>query len=178
MDRFQIANRVHRLNAHTRYSRLLFNNCLEIAVGLALMVTATLSALSPALAREGAKQMVAPVTKSDARDAKYTAVPAHSSGLSQRPTGVRAIAVSYYTRIALTGFSSSGVSAIVAAHMPSGILSLSIQRALDGVTQMTRARFNGRFPDSFKSEIFDHQMARSISGLNYIDRWGKLERIS
>ena len=34
-------------------------------------------------------QMVAPVTKSEARDAKKTAVPAHSSGLPKRPAGVR-----------------------------------------------------------------------------------------
>ena len=31
---------------------------------------------------------VAPVTKSDARDDKKTAVPEHSSGLPQRPAGV------------------------------------------------------------------------------------------
>jgi len=39
--------------------------------------------------------MVAPVTKSDARDAKKTAVPAHSSGLPKRAAGVRAIILSY-----------------------------------------------------------------------------------
>ena len=39
--------------------------------------------------------MVAPVTKSDARDAKKTAVPAHSSGLPQRPAGVR-VMISWY----------------------------------------------------------------------------------
>ena len=32
----------------------------------------------------------------------------------------------------------------------------SAQRALDRVTQMTRASLGGRLPDSFKSEIFEH----------------------
>src|SRR5580704_11308721 len=40
-------------------------------------------------------QMVAPVTKSEARDAKKTAVPAHSSGLPKRPAGVR-VMISWY----------------------------------------------------------------------------------
>jgi hypothetical protein len=40
-------------------------------------------------------QMVAPATKSDARDAKKTAVPGHSSGLPKRPVGVRVMISSY-----------------------------------------------------------------------------------
>ena len=46
--------------------------------------------------------MVAPVTKSDARDAKKTAVPAHSSGLPKRPAGVR-VMISWYRGDVFTG---------------------------------------------------------------------------
>jgi hypothetical protein len=37
------------------------------------------------MAKPPSTQIVAPVTKSEARDAKKTAAPAHSSGLPQRP---------------------------------------------------------------------------------------------
>ena len=43
----------------------------------------------------------------------------------------------------------------------------SAQRALDRITQMTRASFNGRLPDSFKSEIFEYADARFDFRIEY-----------
>jgi hypothetical protein len=51
----------------------------------------------------------------------------------------------------------------------------SAQRALDQVTEITRAQFNGRLPDSFKSEIFEHPGGTFDFGVEYVDEYGELQ---